>query len=122
MHHFVVILILMLPLIGIGVFWLLPLAAAIPIYLGILLVSGLMYWGLTILMRRQPSYGEEALVGTRAVVVSKLKPGAQGQYVVKVRGELWNANSQDDLKPGDTVRIAAASGLTLTVVPIRPLP
>ncbi len=115
MHHFVVILILLLPVIGIGLFWLLPLGAAIPAYLGILAACGFMYWGLTKLMRRQPSAGDEALPGTTAVVVSRLKPGAEAQYVVKVRGELWNANSQDDLKPGDSVRIVSADGLLLTV-------
>ena len=120
MHHFVVILILLLPVIGIGLFWLLPLAAAVPAYLGILVACGFMYWGLTILMRRQPSAGDEALPGTAAVVVSKLKPGVDPQYVVKVRGELWNAKAQDDLKPGDSVKIVSAEGLLLTVAKTAP--
>jgi len=42
MHIYVIIL--LLPVVGIVVFWFLPLSKAIPAYVAILLVSGLIYW------------------------------------------------------------------------------
>jgi membrane protein implicated in regulation of membrane protease activity len=34
---------------------------------------------------------------------------------VYVRGELWRARSDESLRPGDKVRVAALDGLTLDV-------
>lgn len=116
MHHLLVILIVMLPLLGVLMFWLLPFGVAIPAYIAVLAVSGLMYWGLVVLMRRQARFGREGMIGASAVVVSKLGPRSGAKYVVRVRGELWNADSSDDLKPGQQVTITAVVGLTLTVV------
>ena len=70
MHH----LILFLPIIGIIVFWLLPVGIAIPSYLGILLVSGLMYWAILRAIKKTPITGDSGLVGNKARVVSKLGP------------------------------------------------
>ena len=35
--------------------------------------------------------------------------------MVRVRGELWIANSRDDLKPDETVKVLSVNGLTLVV-------
>ena len=57
MHH----LILFLPIIGIIVFWLFPLNIAIPIYAGIFVLSGLMYWAVIRAIRRVPVTGKRGM-------------------------------------------------------------
>jgi membrane protein implicated in regulation of membrane protease activity len=66
-------------------------------------------------MKKRPAFGIEALIGAEGRVASKLGPHADAQYLVKVRGELWKANSGDDLKPDDRVEISSVDGLTLLV-------
>lgn len=107
--------IILLPIVGIIVFWLLPLNVAIPVYLVILLLSGLSYWAIARAIRKRAKTGSEGLVGAMARVVSKLDPKDNAQYMVAVEGELWHANSTDILEPGETVRILVVEGLTLTV-------
>ncbi len=111
MHH----LIVFLPIFGLVVFLFLPLNLAIPVYLGIVLLSGLMYWILFLAMKKRSKSGVEGLTGAEARVVSKLGPHEEAQYLVKIRGELWSANSRDDLKPGDVVTVLSVDGLTLLV-------
>ncbi len=107
-------LILLFPLFGLTVFLVMPLGLAIPVYLVILLVSGLMYWAILRALRRRPESGAQSLIGTEAKVVSKLGPQDEAQYQVKIRGELWSAHSHDKLEPGDTVSITSVDGLMLT--------
>jgi membrane protein implicated in regulation of membrane protease activity len=113
MHLF--IFIFLLPLIGLIVFWLLPLSSAIPVYLVILLVSGVLYWVTARAMRKRAKYDLTSLIGTEARVVSMSGIRGNIQYVVEVHGELWNARSRDELLPDDTVKILSADGLTLQV-------
>ncbi|MEJ2738407.1 MAG: NfeD family protein [Dehalococcoidia bacterium] len=56
-----------------------------------------------------------SLIGKEAKVVTKLGPMNEPQYMVKVRGELWSANSTDDLKAGDRVKVLSADELVLVV-------
>ena len=111
MHH----LILLLPLIGIVVFWLLPPSSAIPVYLAILLASAGMYWAILRAIKRTPTTGAMGLKGTSGRVVSRLKPSEESQYLVEADGELWSANSADILQPGDEVRIVDVKGIRLEV-------
>jgi len=59
--------------------------------------------------------GREGLVGEVGVVRSRLAPRGQ----VFVRGELWNAEAESPVEPGDSVRVAKIEGLTLQVVPVQ---
>jgi membrane protein implicated in regulation of membrane protease activity len=111
MHH----LILLLPLIGIIVFWLMPLGIAIPVYVGILLISGLMYWAILRSIKKTPTTGASGLVGAKARVVSKMGPSEEAQYLVEADGELWSANSPDMVGIGETVRIIGVDGIRLVV-------
>jgi membrane protein implicated in regulation of membrane protease activity len=120
MHPYIIFL--LLPLIGIIVFWLLALPQAIIVYLVILLGSGLLYWVIVRAMKKRSKYGVEGLIGSEARVISKLSPHDEAQYMVRVRGELWNANSRDELKPDETVQVLAVSGLTLVVGKIGNVP
>jgi len=113
MHPYIILL--LLPLIGIVVFWLLPLPQAILVYLVILVVSGLLYRVIARAMKKRSKYGVEGLIGAEARVVSKLGPHDEAQYLVRIRGELWSANSRDELKLDETVKILSVSGLILLV-------
>jgi membrane protein implicated in regulation of membrane protease activity len=66
-------------------------------------------------MKKRYEYGIEGFIGAEARVVSKLEPQDKAQYMVKIRGELWRANSLDDLKPGEKVKILSVNGLTMMV-------
>jgi membrane-bound ClpP family serine protease len=66
-------------------------------------------------MKKRSKYGVEGLIGAEARVVSKLGPHDEAQYLVRIRGELWSANSRDELKLDETVKILSVSGLILLV-------
>ncbi len=113
MHPYLIIL--LLPLIVIIVFWLMPLYLAIPVYLVILLLSGLLYWAIVRAMKKRPYTGSEDLIGEEARVVIKSVSHDEAEYMVRVHGELWSANSRDDLKPDEIVKVLSVDGLTLIV-------
>jgi membrane-bound serine protease (ClpP class) len=71
-------------------------------------VGEVFFW-LKFLRRYRVQTGAEAMVGQRGEVIG---PGR-----VRVRGEIWSANSEAPLHAGDTVRVAAIDGLTLRVEP-----
>lgn len=61
--------------------------------------------------RRRPTTGREEMIGARGVVLDW--SGAAGH--VFVRSERWRAVAGAPLAPGQTVRVTALDGLTLTV-------
>ena len=63
-------------------------------------------------LRRYPvTTGAEGLVGERAEVIVRCAPLGR----VRLRGESWNARSEQPLELGDEVRVEAVDGLTLVV-------
>jgi len=108
-------LIIMLPIVGIIVFFLFRPGVAVPIYLVILLASGLVYWSLARAMRRRPKTGREGLMGATARVVARVQLGSSAQYLVRTQGELWGADSPDTLKEGELVTVTGIDGLKLRV-------
>jgi len=108
------VIFMLLPIIALPVFWLLPLRSAIVIYVLSLLASGWMFWLMRTNMKRPAVMGAESLIGKDADVVSR--SGTYGSsYQVRVRGELWSADSDEDLQPGETVVIVAVKGNKLIV-------
>jgi membrane-bound serine protease (ClpP class) len=107
MYH----LILLMPLIGLGLFWLLPFAFALPLYLVVLLLSGYIYFVMVRAMRRPVETGAQALVGKSADVVEADVHGLE----VRVEGATWQAISEGPLRKGDKVRVVGVDGLTLRV-------
>ncbi len=63
------------------------------------------------LLRRKPSTGDEGMIGQIGVAVSRIR----GEGRIKVRGEIWKAESSDVIKAGEKVVIDGMSGLTLRV-------
>ena len=57
--------------------------------------------------------GVEALVGMRAEVVQECDPSGR----VRVRGELWNADSASPADVGESVVVTKVDGLRLEVAP-----
>ena len=57
--------------------------------------------------RRRAVTGAEALIGQRAVVSTTMQ--------VRVAGELWQVQSEQELVPGDEVEVTGLEGLTLRV-------
>lgn len=104
-------LILLMPIVGLVVFWILPLSAALPVYLVILAASAVLYYLILKSMRRPVTTGAQTLVGKSATVVEA--SGNRGE--VHVEGAIWQATSDDTLAVGDRVMILSIEGLTLKV-------
>lgn len=107
-------LLLLLPVVGLGLFFVLPWPAA----LGVNAVLAAVALGIAIpAMRalRQPVVtGREALVGQVVVVVSDI----EWEGLVRHGGELWTATANGIRIPkGTRVRIRGVEGVKLTVVP-----
>ena len=106
---------LLLPFVGIPLFWLLPLEYALPINIAAWLVSPLLYRAIRRAMRKPPADGFRSLVGTEAEVVSRSETGRTTKYLVRAGGELWTARCTSSLQPGEQVNIAAVDGISLVV-------
>ncbi len=59
--------------------------------------------------------GQEGLVGSEGIVLSVMNK----QIVVRVLGEIWEAQSTLPLNPGDKIRVIRVQGLVLFVEPLR---
>jgi len=55
------------------------------------------------------------VIGSEGVVVKPLQSGAEG--LVRVHGELWQAEASEPVQEGKTVRIVRVEGLRLYVEP-----
>jgi membrane protein implicated in regulation of membrane protease activity len=108
----------LLPLAGLPLFWLLPPVYALPINVGIWLMSAFLYW----LIRRAmikplADDGFRSLVGSQGEVVSRLETGCSAKYLVRAqgKGELWSAYSTDVPDIGEWVNIVAVKGIGVVV-------
>ena len=104
-------LILMLPVLGLPVLWLLPLSQALPVYGVILALSILVYVYVMRAMRYPVETGAEQILHSTGKVV---EVGARDASV-RVHSEMWRAVSSEKLKPGDLVEIVGIEGLQLRV-------
>lgn len=110
-------LILLLPVVGLGVFWLLPLPLALPAYLVILVASGVVYVAAVRVMHRAVQTGAEGMAHKVGEVVDF--SGTRGR--VAVEGEIWAAVSAEPLRAGEQVEVlGVADRLTLRVRRLAP--
>jgi membrane-bound serine protease (ClpP class) len=91
-----------------------PYHTSVPLVVSITVVLG-GFWAFAIskaisLRRRPPRVGPHEIVGMEGVV---RQPG-----LVFVRGELWRAESQEPLQPGQHVQVEELDGLSLKVRPV----
>ncbi len=59
------------------------------------------------------STGREELLGEHGVVTTAVPAGGEG--MIRIHGELWRANSKEDIKQGTAVRVLRVDGLKLEV-------
>jgi membrane-bound serine protease (ClpP class) len=64
--------------------------------------------------RRRPTTGKEGLVGKIGVATIDLKP----EGVVEIRGELWNAVAEEEIKVGEKVQVKEMDGMKVKVIKI----
>jgi membrane-bound serine protease (ClpP class) len=102
---------LMMPLLGLGLFALLPWPVALPSYLALVAVSLGLYGKILQGMRQPVQTGREAMLG--AVVTVTRDTTSQGQ--VRYGNELWSAVSEQRLIAGQRARIVGFDGLRLVV-------
>ncbi|MFZ0456063.1 MAG: NfeD family protein [Ignavibacteriaceae bacterium] len=103
--------ILALPVLGISVFWILPFQLALPIYIVILIISAAMYRAIMKSMMTPVKTGSEGLIG----MVGNFLGFNSEEGIVRVHGEIWNASSPENLKPGEEIRVVDVNGLHLLV-------
>jgi membrane-bound ClpP family serine protease len=53
------------------------------------------------------------MIGERGHVVASIEPGKPGRIVT--HGEIWQANADQSIEEGASVRVIAVEGLTLSV-------
>lgn len=108
-------LIMLLPLLGIILFFFLPLSQALPSYLAILAFSGFFYVLMFRVMKKRGKAGPTDFIGETAEVLTW--HGNSG--TVFCRGGTWEARSEQtgDFRRGVKVRVVGVEGLTLVVAP-----
>ena len=109
MHH----LLLLLPLVGLVLFFYLVWQVALLLYVIILIASLALYWKIIKAQRRTPVMGKRAMIGDQAVVVRVEADEVEVEY----QGETWRAVSAQPLRNGQNVIIEGVEGLTLRVKP-----
>lgn len=105
-------LILLVPLAGIPLFWMLPLGYALPVNALLWIVFGLVGYKVIRAMMSPVKDGFKSLIGSEATVVST---EGYGNYLVKAGYELWTARCAKTLHSGEKVKVAATDGIKLVV-------
>ncbi|NPA39089.1 MAG: nodulation protein NfeD [Thermodesulfobacteria bacterium] len=67
-------------------------------------------------LKKRPISGKEALIEKVGRVVEEISPEKPGK--VFVEGEIWIAESEESIKPGQKVRVKSSEGLKLKVEPL----
>lgn len=109
-------ILLVLPFIGLVLFWLLPLPQAVLLYSLLLIVCSIFFWLMWKDFWRPVRTGVEGMVGSNAEVIR----GRNGSSKVAFRGEIWDVVSHGDLSVGQTVKITGVERMKLSVEPVNP--
>jgi len=102
---------LIMPILGLFLFWILDFSVALPLYLGILALSGAVLLLTVQSFKKQASTGIEGMRGHLAEVVEALHPRGKVCY----HNEWWDAQGREPIAVGATVRIVGNRGLCLLV-------
>lgn len=101
------------PVIGLALFWLLPLEQAILLYSLILVTCGILLWLFWRDRQKPVATGMEGMIGSKGEVIGNRNATAK----VTVRGEIWDAVCREDLSVGQKVRVTGLDRITLLVEP-----
>ena len=66
-------------------------------------------------MRQTPLVAPETVIGSRGRVATSLDP----RGYVRVKGELWKAQSEYRLEPDDEIVVVGVRGIQLVVAPVK---
>jgi membrane protein implicated in regulation of membrane protease activity len=83
----------------------------IAVFIGAVIEVGEVFFWIRFLRRYPVRTGAEGLVGERGEVTIRCAPLGR----VRLRGETWNARSEEPLELGEEVLVEAVDGLTLVV-------
>ncbi len=108
-------LLLLVPVAGLGLFWVFPWPLASVLYTAGVAPSVVIAWAGWRALRLPPVIGIEAMGGGVGEAVTDLAPSGQVLY----GNDLWTARSPEPVRRGELVRIAAVEGLQLRVHPER---
>ena len=104
--------VLLMPVLGLPLLWLLPGANGVAAYALVVAVSVAIYVGGFRAMRRPVAVGVETLLHA----VGTVRFVGERKALVWLRSELWSAKPEaDTLAVGDAVEVTARDGLTLIV-------
>jgi membrane protein implicated in regulation of membrane protease activity len=103
----VVIALMVLPLFDIHI----PVTALVLIMVGWLLFSALLFIPGNNALLRKPVYDKRCIIGQKGVVAKELNP----KGLVKIDGELWGAESAENIATGEEVIVTGYSGIKLKV-------
>jgi membrane-bound serine protease (ClpP class) len=104
-------IVLLAPLFGVFLFWLLPTSVAAPVYAVIFLLSILLYVITIRTMRSPHRIGRESLFGKTGQIIEVTSRRA----CVRIDGEIWEAASSGPLEVGERVKVVSQDGMMLGV-------
>ena len=107
-----------LPLAALVVFWLLPVAPALLVFVAMAAVSAFVSMAVFNAHQRQVTTGAEGLIGAHARVVR----AEEGRLVVRVQGALWSSDTagfRELPTPGDSVMVVGLAGNSLLTMPLH---
>jgi len=65
--------------------------------------------------RKKPVIGKKEMIGLKGEAITNIKNEGQ----IKIRGEIWRAKSETEIKKGEIVEVIEREGLSLKVRPFR---
>jgi membrane-bound serine protease (ClpP class) len=65
--------------------------------------------------RKKPVVGGEEMTGLKGEAMTNIKPEGQ----VKVKGEIWRAKAETEIKKGEAIEVIGREGILLKVKPLR---
>ena len=111
-------IVLLLPLLGLVLFWFLDVSLALPLSLGLVVLSGIVALLLVRLLRKPAISGMEGMRGATAEVIEALRP----RGTVRYHATFWSARAREPIAAGETVRIVGHEGLCLRVEKVTDAP
>ena len=106
-------IVLLLPLIGLPIFWFVPLPVAVPVYALLSLAALWVYFQLAKTWHEPVRTGREGLLHAPGEVID----AASRKVLVRIMGEIWQAKSKAPLHVADSVEVTGIHGLVLSVAP-----
>jgi membrane-bound serine protease (ClpP class) len=107
-------LLIVAPVLALLLFYFLPLQAALPIYIAILIASVFCYVIMVRTRRIKAGAGRETMIGQEGVAREDIAPEGQ----IEINGEIWMARARGEtIDAGNRVKVLEVDGLVLLVEP-----